>query len=152
MRVAVVMVGMVAMLIVVMVVLVAMAMRGMIMVTVAMAVMIVTMVMMVVTVMRMVVVPVRVASIRIRPAFWIERRLDLDHARAEPLHHLLDHVIAADAQGLRHDLGRQMAVAEMPADANEVVRIAAADLEQRLGRRDHLDQAAVLQHQRIPAA
>ena len=31
-------------------------------------------------------------------AFGIERRLDLDHARAKPFHHRLDHVIAADAQ------------------------------------------------------
>lgn len=40
----------------------------------------------------------------------------------------------------------------MPADTDEMMRIAAADLEQRLGRRDHFDQPPVLQHQRIAAA
>ena len=34
-------------------------------------------------------------------AFGIERRLDLDHAGTEAAHHLLDHVVAADAQALR---------------------------------------------------
>src|SRR5262249_59199654 len=50
---------------------------------------------------------VRVAVCRpgIGAAFGIERRLDLDHARPQPLHHRLDHVIPADAQALRHDLG-----------------------------------------------
>ena len=85
-------------------------------------------------------------------AFGIERRLDLDDAGAESLHHRLDDVVAADAQALRHDLRRQMAVAEMPGDADQMQRIGAADLDQRLGRGDHLDQPAVLQHQRVAAA
>ncbi len=82
-------------------------------------------------------------------AFGIERRLDLDDAGAEPRHHRLDDVVAADAQTLRHDLGRQMAVAEMPGDPHQMERVGATDFDQRLGRGDHLDQAAVLQHQRI---
>jgi hypothetical protein len=45
-----------------------------------------------------------------------------------------------------------MTIAEMPCDADEVVRILAADLEQRLGCRNHFDQPAILQHQRIAAA
>ena len=45
-----------------------------------------------------------------------------------------------------------MAVAEMPGDADHVMRIGALDLEQRLGRRHYLDQPAVFQHQRIAAA
>ena len=94
----------------------------------------------------------RVGMAGIGAAFGIERRLDLDDARAEALHHRLDHVIPADAKALRHDLGRQMAVAEMPGDANQVQRIGAADLDQRLGGGDHLDQAAVFQHQRVAAA
>ena len=53
---------------------------------------------------------------RIGAAFGIERCLDLDNARAQPLHHRLDDVIPADAQPLAHDLRRQMAVAEMPGD------------------------------------
>src|SRR5579871_1277766 len=85
-------------------------------------------------------------------AFRIERRLDLDHARSQPLHHRLDDMITPDAQRLGHDLGRQMAVAEMPGDPDQMMRITSLDLDQRLGGRDHLDQPAVLQHQRIAAA
>ena len=71
----------------------------------------------------------RVGMTGIGAAFGIERRLDLDDARAEPLHHRLDDVVAADAQALWHDLRRQMAIAEMPGDANQVRRIAAADFD-----------------------
>ena len=89
---------------------------------------------------------------RIGAAFGIERRLDLDDPRAEPLHHRLDDVIAADAQALRHDLRRQMAVAEMPGDPDQMQGIGAADFEQRLRDRHHLDQPSIFQHQRIAAA
>lgn len=86
----------------------------------------------------------------ISAALGIERRLDLDDAGAEPGHHRLDDVIAANAQTLRHDLGRQMAIAEMPGDPHQMERIGAADFDQRFRGGDHFDQAAVLQHQRIP--
>ena len=89
---------------------------------------------------------------RVRPPFGIERRFDLDDARAQPPHHRLDDVIAADAQTFRHDLGRQMTIAEMPGDPHQMQRIGAADFEQRLGGGHHLDQPAILQHQRIAAA
>jgi hypothetical protein len=82
-------------------------------------------------------------------AFRIERRFDLDHARAEPFHHRLDDVIAPDTQALGHDLRRQMAIAEMPGDPNQMMRIVAPDLGQRLRRRDDLDQSAIVEHQRV---
>lgn len=85
-------------------------------------------------------------------AFGIERRLDLGDAGAKPLHHRLDHMIAADAQAFCHDLRRQMPVAEMPGDPDQMLRIVAADFHQRFRCRDHLDQPAVFQHQRITAA
>ena len=118
--------------------------------TVSMAVIVVGMMAVIVRV----IVTMRVAFLRRRvgAALGIERRLDLDDARAEPLHHRLDDVVAADAQALGHDLGRQMAVAEVPGQPHQVQRIGAADFQQRLGRRHHLDQAAVFQRQRIAAA
>jgi hypothetical protein len=61
-------------------------------------------------------------------------------------------VIAPDPQALRHDLGRQMAVAEMPGDPHQMEWIVTANLDQRLRRRHHLDQAAVVEHQRVAAA
>ena len=92
------------------------------------------------------------AAAGIGAALGIERRLDLDHARAETFHHGLDHMVAADPQALSHDLRRQMTVAEMPADPDQMLRIVAADFGQRLRRRHHLDQPAVFQNQRVAAA
>jgi hypothetical protein len=45
-----------------------------------------------------------------------------------------------------------MPVAEMPGDPDQMQRIGAPDLDQRLRCCNHLDQPAILQHQRIAAA
>jgi hypothetical protein len=95
---------------------------------------------------------VGVAAIGIGPTFGIEWRLDLDHACAQPLHHRLDDMVTPDPQASRRDLRRQMAVAEMPGDPNQMLRIGAANLGQRLRRRDDLDQPVIVEHQRIAAA
>lgn len=95
---------------------------------------------------------VRVTTALIGAAFGIERRLDLDHPSAKALHHLLDHVITSYSQSPLHDLRRQMAVAEMPADANKMLRVLAADFNKRLRCRHDLNQPAVLKHQRVAAA
>lgn len=105
---------------------------------------------------RMIVMPVIMTGGLMRggigAAFGIERRLDGDDARAEAAQHLGDDVVAADAQRPGRDLHRQMAVAEMPGQPHQMHGIGAADFDQRLRRGDHLDQAAVFQHQRIAAA
>ena len=154
MLVAVMMIGMIAMLVVVMVMIMPTVMIAMLVVVmvIIMAMVMVTMIMVTVIVVCVIIMPVCMTGIGVSAAFGIERRLDLDHLRAQPLHHRLDHVVTANAQGFGHELRRQMAVAEMPGDADEMVRIAAADLEQRLGRRHHFHQPAILQHQRIAAA
>jgi hypothetical protein len=72
---------------------------------------------------------VRVAAAGIGAAFGIERRLDLDYPGAKAFHHRLDDVIAPDPQAFRHDLRRQMAVAEMPGDPNQVLRVLPANFE-----------------------
>jgi hypothetical protein len=95
---------------------------------------------------------VGMAAAGIGAAFGIERRLDFDHACAQALHHRLDDVIAPDPQAPGHDLGRQMPVAEMPAETHQMLRIDPANLQQRLRRRHHLDQPAVVEHQRVAAA
>jgi hypothetical protein len=61
-------------------------------------------------------------------------------------------MITPDPQAFGHDLGRQMPVAEMPGDPHQMQRIGAADFDQWLGRGDHFDQPAVLEHERIAAA
>ena len=86
---------------------------------------------------------------RIGAALGIERRLDLDDARAQPLHHRLDNVIAPDPQTVAHDLRRQMAVAEMPGEPREGGCVASANLDQVLVGRLHLDEATLLQLEAI---
>ena len=133
-------------------VMIVVAMLVVVMVAVIMMVIVITVMVVIMMVVAVMMRGVIVGSLRIGAAFGIERRLDLDDARAQPLHHRLDDVVAADAQALRHDLGRQMTVAEMPGDPHQMPGIGAPDLDQRLGRGDHLDQPAILQHQRIAAA
>jgi hypothetical protein len=45
-----------------------------------------------------------------------------------------------------------MAVAEMPGDAGQRQRVSRTDLRQRLGRRNHFNDAPVLESQTIAAA
>jgi hypothetical protein len=140
MGVIVVMMIVVAMLVVVMVV------AMVVMIVIAMVIVIV------ITVVAMIMRGMIMSRLRIRTALGIERRLDLDDARAQSRDHRLDDVIPADAQALGHDLRRQMAVAEMPGDANQMQGIGTPDLDQGFCGRDHLDQPAVFQHQRVAAA
>ncbi len=147
MRVAVVMV-VTAMLVVVMVVVVIMRM----VMTMAMMMTGVVVRMIVRRVVMRLVGRMHVATAIIGAALGVERRFDLDHACAQPLHHLLDHVIAPDTQCLSRNLRRQVTVAEMPGDANQVLRIVTAYFQKWLRRRDHLDQPAVLEHQCIATA
>jgi hypothetical protein len=84
-------------------------------------------------------------GLHIGAAFGIERRFERDHVRAKALRHALDDRVAANAQGLRHDLDGQMAIAEMPGDAHEPRRVGGADFRERLGSGEHFDNAAVLE-------
>ncbi|MDR6661844.1 putative Rdx family selenoprotein [Tardiphaga robiniae] len=131
-----------------------MTMRVMVMLMLAVIVRIMVMMVMPMMVVAVIMMPMTGRLVRsgIGAAFGIERRLDLDHPRAKTLHHLLDDMIAADTQPLGHDLRRQMAIAEMPGEPHQMAGIGTTDLDQRLRRCDHLDQAAVFQHQRIAAA
>ena len=61
-------------------------------------------------------------------------------------------MIAPDPQAPRRNLRRQMAVAEMPCDSHQMLRIVAANFGQRLGCCHHFDQPVVIKHQRITAA
>ena len=54
--------------------------------------------------------------------FGVEGRFEPSDPAAEPGHHLGDHMVGADAQPLAGDLQRQMPVAEVPGDAQQVGR------------------------------
>ncbi|KZD22791.1 hypothetical protein A4A58_28020 [Tardiphaga robiniae] len=135
-----------------------MAMTGMTVrvMTVAMVVVpmiVVTVSVIVMSMIMMTVMPMsgRLMRCGIGAAFGIERRLDLDHARAQTLDHFLDHMVAADAQPLGHDLRRQMAVAEMPGEPHQMAGIGTTDFDQRLGSCNHLNETPVFQHQGVAA-
>jgi hypothetical protein len=133
-----------------------MAMTGMTVRVMAVAMVVVPMIVVTVSiiVMSMIMMSMTCRLMRsgIGAAFGIERRFDLDDLGAKTLHHLLDDMIAADAQALGHDLRRQMAIAEMPCEPHQMAGIGTTDLDQWLRRCDHLDQAAVFQHQSVAAA
>ena len=110
------------------------------------------MMMVMVLIVAMIIHRMAMTAIGIGATLRIEWRLDFDDAGAEALHHGLDHMVAPDPQALRHDLRRQMPIAEMPGEANQMQRVDAADFDQGLGCGDHFDHAAVLEQQGIAAA
>lgn len=143
-------------------VIVAMAMIVMVVIVTATAARVMRMAMLVIMRVRMAVMAVSMTMsmvmalrrhmARIGAAFGIEGRFDLHDLGAKAAHHILDDVIAADAKLLTDDLRRQMAVAEMPGHAHQIVRRGAADFSQRLGRGDDFDKAIVVEQQRVAAA
>lgn len=98
----------------------------------------------IVAVRPMVVMPVVVPAL-VGAALGAERTLDLPRRRAEPTHHLEEHVIEPDMKHVRADLGRHVPVAEVPADLHQPERVVGPDLDQPLGRGAHLDEPAILQ-------
>src|SRR5208282_4951533 len=60
---------------------------------------------------------VRRLGLDVGAAFRVERGLDRHDAGAQSFCHVLDHRVAADAQSLRGEFGRQVPVAEVPGDA-----------------------------------
>jgi hypothetical protein len=85
-------------------------------------------------------------------AFRVERRLDLEDTDAKALHHLLDHVIAANPQMSAGNLDRQVSVAEMPGDPHQLPRVGAANLDQRFWRSNNFNQSTIFEHERVTAA
>lgn len=131
-----VMVMVVVMAMIVMMMIVMVMMRMMIMMVVAMAMT------MVVSVMAVI-----VTAGAIRPAFRLERRRHRADIAAKPRHHFLQHVIAGDAQLAAEQFGWNMAIAQMPGDADERRPVLRRDFDDLLRRGDHFDLAAILKDQ-----
>lgn len=72
-------------------------------------------------------------SPRIGADFGIEGGFEPGDTATEAGHHIGDHVIRADAQPVAGDLQRQMPVAEMPGNPQQIRPIDRLDLQQRLG-------------------
>ena len=87
-----------------------------------------------------VIVPARIGAL-----LGPERPLDPGRGRAEAAYHLGEHVVVRDVERIRRDLGRDVPIAEMPADPHQPQRVLRADLEERLGRGPDGDEPAVLE-------
>lgn len=85
-------------------------------------------------------------------ALRVEGRLRRRDLRAETDEHGRKHMIRADQDAARLDGRRDVAVAEMPREAREVLGIIRRDDEKRLGLRSDLDHAAVLEHEAVTVA
>jgi hypothetical protein len=92
------------------------------------------------------------AAMTVGAPLGIESRINRGHERTEPDQHGLDDMIAADAQAIAEQLRRQMAVAKMPGDTDEMGLILRRDLDQRLRRRLDGDDPPVLQQEAVAVA
>lgn len=84
-----------------------------------------------------------------RARLRIERSLDPRHRGAEARGHLLQNMIAADAEPVAGDLHVGVTVADVPRELNEFHRGTRADLEQRLGLSGHQHDPAIVEHDPI---
>ncbi len=99
-----------------------------------------------------IVVMMVVATAGVGAALRIERRLDVGDVRVQTLDHLLDDVVAANADAVALELRGQVAVAEMPGDTEQFGRAVRRDLRQRLRRGVDGDDAPVIQRQPVAVA
>ena len=93
-----------------------------------------------------------VVRLQIGSAFGIERRLYRADLAAEALDHRVDDMIAANAEATVRDLHWQMAIAKVPGEAQQVLRVFGADLAQRFGSADDFDKPPVFKLHRIARA
>ena len=92
---------------------------------------------------------VLLARMRMCAGFRIERRLDRRQLAAQSPHHVLQHVIAADAQLAVGNLDRRVAVAEMPGKPRKFERRARFDFDECLGLGRYENHCAVVEHQPV---
>lgn len=85
----------------------------------------------------------------VSPTLGLERPFDHRHRTALPTHHLGEDMVVLDVERVGRDLGRGVAVADMPGDAHQPQRVVGADLQQALGRRPDQDEPAILQLDRV---
>lgn len=82
-------------------------------------------------------------------AFRLECGFHDGHRGAEAARHFLQHSVAGDADAVRQQFRRHVAIAEVPGKAGEVMGVAGDDLRHRLLRRHHGNDAAVIEPQPV---
>jgi len=100
-------------------------------------------------VMMMIVVMVGMLAVRVSSLLGVERRLDRRELRTEPTQHVLEHMVAADAQPVAHHLHVGMAVADMPGEARQLMRARRRRLNERLGLAGDPHDGAIVEHEAI---
>jgi len=95
---------------------------------------------------------VMIGARRIAGTFRIEWCLDRCDLGAQTAQQILDNRVVADADRVGQHLRRQMAIANLQSEANQITGRATAQFDQGFRGRDHLDEASVFEHQRIAAA
>ncbi len=87
-----------------------------------------------------------------RTRLRVERRFDRGDLGAESRRHLLQHVIAPDAEPIADDLDVGVTVAKVPGELQQRERRAYRDLSQGLGLTGHQHDPAVVEHDAVAVA
>ena len=77
----------------------------------------------------MIVIVAMAGARSVRAGLGIERCVDLLDMAAETFNHVLDDVVGSDPDPVPEQLHRQMAIAEMPGDPNQMMRIVTPDFD-----------------------
>jgi len=104
------------------------------------------------TVMMVVMVMVMHVADGIGAALGLERRFDSGDLRPEALQQRLDVGVALEPELALENLHRHVTIPQMPGEPRERRQIGGADLDQRLRLGHDLDEAAIIEHQRVVGA
>jgi hypothetical protein len=107
--------------------------------------------MMMIITMRVIVI-MAVCMLPVRALLRIERRFHRRKPRAEATQHVLDHMIAANAQPIADDLHIDMPVADMPGEPRQFAAVSSRDFDQLLRPADDAHDAAVVEHETVAIA
>lgn len=94
------------------------------------------------------VVPVRLGGF-IGTALRLEGRFDYLDGGAKATRHLLQHAVAGDADATREEFGGHVAVAQMPGEPRQMMRILRDDLRHWLLGRNHPHDAPVFEREAV---
>jgi hypothetical protein len=83
-------------------------------------------------------------------ALGLERSIDLPENGAEPVKHILDHMVQTDTKGVVSNVGRQMTIAEMPCKAHKLAMIFVRDLDNRFRGRPNHEPPPIVKLHTIP--
>ena len=85
----------------------------------------------------------------ISAAFRPKRTIDARHTAALTTHHLGEHVVVFNVNRICRDLGRRMAIADVPGNAQQPEEIVGTYLEELLRCRFHQHETIIVKTQRI---